>query len=100
MRELTTLDAVVRFVSHADEPIYVRFSRGTVDDHPRRSVDHETGLVLPGLAVNRLCPPAWWCGRSVEEWVIRQISTYAHLQEHDDERRCWLLAGAIVDTGP
>jgi hypothetical protein len=55
---------------------------------------------LLGLSVNPLDPPPWWHGRELEEWVIRRICTYAHLQIREPERSCWLVQGAVVDRGP
>jgi hypothetical protein len=98
--ELTSIDDVVDVVAKARRPVFVRFSESTPDGLDEPSVDHETGLELPGLSVNPLDPPPWWHGRELEEWVIRRICTYAHLQIREPERACWLVQGAVVDRGP
>jgi hypothetical protein len=98
--EVGSLSALVELVLSADAPMYVRFSP-TVDlDGTDESVDHESGLPLPGLSVNPLRPPAWWQAHAPEEWIARQVRTYQHLKERDDVRRCWIVAGTITDRGP
>jgi hypothetical protein len=96
---LATIDDVVELVRSDDRDLYVRFG-DPGDDLRSHSVDHESGLTMPGLSVNPVSPPSWWQGRSLAAWVVRQICSYAHLQEHDPQRACVLLTGRIVDRGP
>jgi hypothetical protein len=97
---LNSIEAVVEAVSQCRETVFVRFSTAPPDGLDERSVDHETGIRLPGLSVNPLDPPTWWGDRSLEEWVVRRICTYAHLQDEDPSRTCWMLEGGVVDRGP
>jgi Family of unknown function (DUF6098) len=99
-RELASVDAIVELVEASDVPIYVRFSPGLDQDRVHGSVDHESGLPLPGLSVNPLRPPSWWRDRPEAEWVARQVRAYHHLKENDGDRRCWLVVGTVVDRGP
>jgi Family of unknown function (DUF6098) len=98
--EIDSLDVLAHLVLTAGGPLYVRFSSGLERDGADGSIDHESGLALPGLSVNPLRPPSWWRGRSVEEWIGRQIRAYHHLKEHDDDRRCWVVTGTVIDRGP
>jgi hypothetical protein len=94
LHRLSELDEVAR------PGVHIRFSKGPEDDRGRTSRDYESGLELPGLSVNPLCPEAWWT-RPAEEWYARQLCNYVHLQEEsDDERRAWVLAGETVARGP
>jgi hypothetical protein len=97
---LTSFEAVLDTVRRAERPLYVRFAASQPGSSSRPSIDHASGLTLPGLAVNALCPPAWWRDRPQEDWVRRRIATYAHLQQHHPDRLCWLLHGQVVDRGP
>jgi len=97
---LESIDDVVAIVAKSGRPVFVRFSSAVPDGDDEASIDHETGLELPGLSVNPLNPPAWWRGRELEEWVVRRICTYAHLQARDPDRSCWLVPGVVVDRGP
>ena len=99
-RVFPTLAAVVDYVATSQAPVYVRFSVGPEHDRTHPSVDHESGLRLPGWSANPLHPPSWWRGRSLADWVARQICTYQHLRERDPDRRCWLVHGVISDRGP
>jgi hypothetical protein len=98
--ELTSIDDVVDEVAKSSRPVFVRFSKSPPDGLDEPSVDHETGLELPGLSVNPLDAPTWWRGRELREWVIRRICTYAHLQIREPDRACWLVQGNVVDRGP
>jgi hypothetical protein len=95
--EVVSVEDLVELVERSPVPLYVRFSSGLDDD---RSVDHQSGLPLPGLSVNPLRPPAWWQGRPLSEWVTRQVRAYHHLRKRDDDRRCWVVTGTVVDRGP
>jgi hypothetical protein len=97
---LNALDDVVSLVAGATRPTYVRFSSHPPDDQLDVSIDHESGLVLPGVAVNPMSAPAWWTGRPLEDWIRRQIRTYAHLRSTDSSRVCWLLTGREIGRGP
>jgi hypothetical protein len=97
---LESIEGVLAVVSTARRPVFVRFSTTEPHSADEPSVDHESGLELPGLSVNPLNPPAWWRGRSLEEWVVRRICTYAHLQHREPDRSCWVVQGEIVDRGP
>jgi hypothetical protein len=98
--QLDSVAEVADFVGECDVPVYVRFSEDPACDVHEPSTDRASGLTLPGLAVNAMDPPRWWRDHPVEEWVVRQICTYVHLQDHDDRRICWLMTGTVVDRGP
>jgi hypothetical protein len=97
---LDSIESVVAAVRQATRPTYVRFSTAPPEGLDEPSVDGETGLELPGLSVNPLDPPRWWRERSPEEWIVRRICSYAHLQSGDPSRVCWLVHGDLVDRGP
>jgi Family of unknown function (DUF6098) len=96
--ELGSLDALVALVEWRSG-LFVRWSRGPGNDGHERSRDHASGLDLPGLAVNPLTPPGWWT-LPLDQWVARQVRTYAHLGEEAPDHFAWVLAGQIVDRGP
>jgi hypothetical protein len=80
--------------------VYVRVSRGPDEDPPEGSKDYESGCRMPGVSVNPIAPPAWWCC-TPQDWVARQLCQYLHLREEaDDDRRVWLLTGREVGRGP
>jgi hypothetical protein len=96
---LRTIEEVVELVRRSPTDLYVRF--GDPDDDLRcPSVDHESGITMPGVSVNPVSPPPWWQGRSLAAWIVRQICAYAHLREHDPQRACVLVSGTIADRGP
>ena len=95
--EVTSVEQLVDVVERSPVPLYVRFSSGLDDDG---SVDHVSGLSLPGLSVNPLHPPTWWRGPPVSDWVTRQVRAYHHLTKRDDDRRCWVVTGTVVERGP
>jgi hypothetical protein len=97
LHEVTSVEELVELVERSPAALYVRFSARLDDD---RSVDHQSGLPLPGLSVNPLHPPSWWQGPPLGEWVTRQVRAYHHLRKDDDDRRCWIVTGTIVDRGP
>jgi hypothetical protein len=80
-------------------PLYIRYSEGPVRDREGPSTDYESGLVLPGLSVTQLNPPAWWT-LAPDLWVARRICKYSNLMEATRKPRPWLLTGRVVDTGP
>jgi hypothetical protein len=97
MRPISSLEALAEQVT---DDVYLRYSRGPMDDHQRTSRDYESGLQLPGLSVVPLAPPAWW-GRPVEDWLARQVCRYLHLREETtDQRYGWLIRGRCVGRGP
>lgn len=96
--EISTLEALVALVEWRPG-LFVRWSTGPDHDASERSRDHASGLDLPGLAVNPLDPPRWWT-LPAEQWVARQIRTYAHLGEESPDHVAWVLAGQVVDRGP
>lgn len=79
--------------------VFVRWSTGPDDDAEERSVDHASGLELPGLSVTTLTPPGWW-SRPTEDWVARQVRAYAHLGDAEPDSYAWVLCGRTVDRGP
>ena len=92
---LHTVEEVVALVARSEEVVHVHFGH---PDHSGPSCDHESGLLLPGLSVNPLTPPRWWRDRPLADWVVRQICTYAHLEE--GRRACLIVTGEIADRGP
>ena len=95
--QVESVAELVELVEQSSEPLYVRFCSGL--DHDE-SIDHESGLSLPGVSANPLHPPPWWQGPPVADWVTRQVRAYQHLKERDDDRRCWIVTGTIADRGP
>nr|WP_157312901.1 DUF6098 family protein [Microbacterium sp. MAH-37] len=77
----------------------IRYSAGWDHDRDEESIDHESGLPLPGLSVNPLDPEPWW-DRPLRQWLARQLCQYRHLAEEDDDRHAWILAGRLVARGP
>jgi hypothetical protein len=77
--------------------LYVRYSPGPEADAQHPSVDHESGLVMPGYSVNPLTPPKWWI-RPVEDWAARRICQYQ--RELEEGSRPWVLTGEVIDHGP
>lgn len=98
--EIASLDALVELVMTAEAELYVRFASPAERDGSGGSVDHESGLRLPGLSVNPLRPPSWWRGPPAKQWIARQVRAYQHLQDNDGDRRCWVVTGVVVDRGP
>jgi Family of unknown function (DUF6098) len=97
--EVNSVDQLVELVGASGTPTYVRFSADVAHDRVHGSVDHESGLPLPGLSVNPLQPPSWW-RKPLRAWVVRQLCTYHHLKDQDDDRRCWIVVGSVIDRGP
>lgn len=62
------------------------------------SVDHESGVQMPGLSATTIDPEPWWT-RSAEDWIARRICKYADLSDVEG-RHPWLLAGHVVGYGP
>jgi hypothetical protein len=81
----------------AGQPLYLRYSPGPTADMAHPSTDHESGLLMPGLAANPLDPPRWW-SLPVEDWLARRVCQY--LRELAEGARPWVLTGRVVDFGP
>ena len=92
------LDDLVRLLDVV-EPLYVRYSEDPAADVGGRTIDGESGLMLPGLSTNRLTPEPWWT-RPVRQWVARQLMKYRHLAATGDGRVAWVLSGIEVGRGP
>ncbi|MFL6143752.1 MAG: DUF6098 family protein [Labedaea sp.] len=78
-------------------PLYLRYSPGPEADAAHPSVDHESGLAMPGHSANPLQPPDWWT-LPVADWLARRVCQY--LREMHEGARPWVLTGAVVDFGP
>jgi hypothetical protein len=78
-------------------PVYLRYSPGPEADAAHPSVDHESGLPLPGHPANPLRPPGWW-SLPAADWLARAVCQY--LREIHDGARPWVLTGDVVDIGP
>lgn len=79
--------------------VYVRVSNGPDADAGERSRDYESGLDLPGLSVSVGTPPQWWT-RPAQDWLARQLCSYAHLHRDTPDRIVWLCTGTEVGFGP
>jgi hypothetical protein len=78
-------------------PLYLRYSSGPEADAAHPSVDHESGLPMPGHSANPLQPPGWWT-RPAADWLSRRVCQY--LSKVDEGARPWVLTGEVVDHGP
>lgn len=78
-------------------PLYLRYSPGPESDAVHPSVDHESGLPMPGHSVNPLQPPRWWT-LPVEDWLARRTCQY--LRELREGAQPWVLTGTPADFGP
>ena len=102
MRAVTTLDELVELLEQhldAQRDLFVRWSPGPESDRYERSVDHASGIEMPGLSVTMLTPPRWWT-LPTTDWVARQIRAYDHLGEEQPDSYAWVLEGRMVDRGP
>ena len=100
--DIPTYDSLAELaeLTKRSEALFVRYSRGPDRDGERTSSDYESGLELPGLSVTPLTPASWW-KRPLEDWLSRQVRSYAHLKEDSDDDRCaWALEGTVVERGP
>jgi hypothetical protein len=97
--EMPTLDhlAELSVLARGEPQVYLRYSPGPLSDTTHPSTDHESGLVMPGLSVNPLRPPAWW-SLPEEDWVARRVCQY--LRELQEGARPWVLTGEVIDHGP
>jgi hypothetical protein len=96
MRTLERLDELVELVE-LGVPAYLRYSPGPEADAAHPSVDHESGLAMPGHSANPLRSPAWWT-LPVADWLARRVCQY--LRELHEGARPWVLTGEVVDVGP
>lgn len=80
-----------------DVPLYLRYSPGPDADRAHPSMDHESGLPLPGHSANPLQPPSWWT-LPLTDWLARRVCQY--LREVREGARPWVLTGTVVDVGP
>jgi hypothetical protein len=81
------LDDLVHLVEVTPD-LYVRWSRGPDFDLETTSVDHLTGVELPGLSANPLAVEPWWGDRPARIWVEQPGVAP------------WLLVGEEVARGP
>jgi hypothetical protein len=96
MPTLERLEDLVALVAH-DKTVHLRYSPGPLADMSHPSTDHESGLVMPGLAANPLAPPGWWT-LPAADWIARAVCQY--LRELDEGTRPWVLTGRVADVGP
>jgi hypothetical protein len=96
MRELDRLDELVELME-LGVPLYLRYSPGPEADAGHPSVDHESGLPMPGHSANPLNPPNWWT-LPVADWLARRVCQY--LREVHEGARPWVLTGQVADFGP
>lgn len=96
MHTLTRLDELADLLD-LGIPVYLRYSPGPQADAAHPSVDHESGLPMPGHSANPLRPPGWWT-LPVADWLARCVCQY--LRKLDEGARPWVLTGEVVDFGP
>jgi hypothetical protein len=96
MPELTKLDQLVELME-LDLRLFLRYSPGPAADAAHPSVDHESGLTMPGHSANPLSPPEWWT-LPPQDWIARSICQY--LRELSEGSRPWVLTGDVTDFGP
>ena len=96
MQTLDRLDELAELLDH-DLPVYLRYSPGPEADAAHPSVDHESGLPMPGHSANPLRVPGWWT-LPVADWLARRVCQY--LRKIHDGARPWVLTGDAVDFGP
>jgi hypothetical protein len=96
MPELTELRQLTELME-MDIPLFLRYSPGPAADAAHPSVDHESGLTMPGHSANPLAPPRWWT-LPPEDWLARRICQY--LRELAEGARPWVLTGEVTDFGP
>jgi hypothetical protein len=96
MQTLERLDELVELLD-LGIPLYLRYSPGPEADAAHPSVDHESGLMMPGHSANPLRPPGWWT-LPPADWMARAVCQY--LRELHEGARPWVLTGDQVDVGP
>jgi hypothetical protein len=96
MPTLDRLDELAELLDH-DLAVYLRYSPGPEADAAHPSVDHESGLPLPGHSANPLLVPGWWT-LPATDWLARRVCQY--LRKIEDGARPWVLTGDAVDFGP
>lgn len=95
LQALEELEALVG----ASPDLYVRYSEGWEEDRDGGSMDTASGIELPGLSVNPLCPEAWW-SRPLDDWLVRQWCQYKHLGEKNPKRFAWVARGISIGREP
>src|SRR5689334_4137409 len=96
LRSLTRLAELAELLD-LGVPVYLRYSPGPEADAAHPSVDHESGLPMPGHSANPLRPPGWWTLPSAD-WLARAVCQY--LGKVGAGARPWVLTGEVVDIGP
>lgn len=96
MPELSRLHQLIELMD-MDLRLYLRYSPGPEADAQHPSVDHESGLRMPGHSANPLHPPDWWT-LPVEDWVARCICQY--MDKRATGARPWVLTGEVASFGP
>jgi hypothetical protein len=96
MHTLTRLDELVDLLD-LGIPVYLRYSPGPEADAAHPSVDHESGLPMPGHSANPIRPPGWWT-LPIVDWLARAVCQYQ--RKLDEGARPWVLTGEVVDFGP
>src|SRR3954454_2119379 len=92
------LDTLTRMVEGTQD-LYVRWSRGPEVDLSSTSLDHLTGVELPGLSANPLAVEPWWGDRPIHVWVARRLYDYRHLGRQRGVAP-WVLVGEERARGP
>jgi hypothetical protein len=96
MRSLTRLAELAELLD-LGVPVYLRYSPGPDADAAHPSVDHESGLPMPGHSANPLSPPGWWT-LPTADWLARAVCQYLH--KVGEGARPWVLTGDVADVGP
>lgn len=96
MDTLERLDDLVGLLA-MNVPLYLRYSPGPEADAAHPSMDHESGLAMPGHSAVPLRPPGWWT-LPPTDWVARRVCQY--LREVHEGARPWVLTGEVADVGP
>ncbi len=96
MHRVERLDELVELLD-LGIPLYLRYSPGPEADAAHPSVDHESGLPMPGHSANPLRPPGWWT-LPAADWLARAVCQY--LRENHEGARPWVLTGHVTDVGP
>jgi hypothetical protein len=96
METLRRFDELVGLLD-MEIPLYLRYSPGPEADAEHPSMDHESGLPMPGHSAVPLRPPGWWT-LPTADWVARRVCQY--LREVHEGARPWVLTGEVADFGP
>ncbi|MGH2757986.1 MAG: DUF6098 family protein [Actinomycetota bacterium] len=95
---IESLEELERYVLQEPE-LCVRYSKGPHADRSSPSVDHESGLLLPGIPVTPLRAEPWWT-RDRKDWIARQLCHYVEVGDDACDRQAWLLIGRVAGYGP